>query len=161
MTKKLKILYLLIILCIASTLLNSCKSQYNADLPNFELYDINNVHINSDTLKHKTLVINFWATSCSSCIKEMPDMVKFYNLNKKKLGDKFEMLAIAMPYDNPMYVKNFAISKKLPFIVGMDVNNVIVGKFIDINLTPSTLIFVNGKRKQKIIGVAEWRNILQ
>ena len=49
-------------------------------LKNFEIYDKKNekVLINKIFLKNKSYLINFWATWCIPCKKELPDLVKIY-----------------------------------------------------------------------------------
>ncbi len=89
-------------------------------------------------LKGKVVLINFWATDCPGCIKEMPALVKTYNEFSKK---GFEIIAVAMPYDPPAQVLNYAKQKALPFPVMHDGLSEITEKFGEINLTPTTYIF--------------------
>src|ERR1700752_3165232 len=49
-------------------------------------------------LKGKVYLVNFWATSCDTCMKEMPQMVNTYNRFK---GKGLEFVAVAMNYDAP------------------------------------------------------------
>ncbi|MDF6936594.1 redoxin family protein, partial [Escherichia coli] len=61
--------------------------------------------LSTQDLKGKVYLVNFWATSCTTCIKEMPNMVQTYNKYK---GEGLEYVAVAMSYDAPMYVMNFS-----------------------------------------------------
>jgi thiol-disulfide isomerase/thioredoxin len=54
-----------------------------------------------------TYVINFWATWCAPCVKELPD---FEELNKKYKSKKFKMLLVSLDF---MRMKE---SRLLPFI---------------------------------------------
>jgi thiol-disulfide isomerase/thioredoxin len=56
-------------------------------------------------LKGKVALINFWATSCTTCVEEMPMLVSTY---EKFRGRGYETIAVAMSYDPPTYVVNFA-----------------------------------------------------
>src|SRR3546814_18938015 len=48
--------------------------------------------ITTRDLRGKVVLVKFWATSCSTCIKQMPDMIKAYD----KLAPKgFEAIAVA------------------------------------------------------------------
>src|SRR6476620_8815913 len=68
-------------------------------------------------LKGKVTLVNFWATDCPGCIKEMPQLTNTY----KKYNEKgFEIVAVAMPYDPPAQVLNYAKMKALPFPVMHD-----------------------------------------
>ncbi len=73
--------------------------------------------VSTTDLKGKVYMINFWATSCATCVKEMPDMVRTYEQFK---GKGLEFVAVAMNYDPPMYVMNYARTRDLPFKVAMD-----------------------------------------
>jgi peroxiredoxin len=57
-----------------------------------------------------------------------------------------ETLAVAMEYDPPAYVANFAESRKLPFKVAIDNTGVVAEKFGEVRLTPTT--YVVNKRGQ-------------
>ncbi|MBD8531725.1 MULTISPECIES: peroxiredoxin [unclassified Massilia] len=91
-------------------------------------------------LRGKVVMVNFWATSCTTCVKEMPAMVDTYNKFK---GQGLEFVAVAMQYDPPNYVLNFTETRKLPFIVALDAGGDIAKSFGDVTLTPTT--FVIGK----------------
>jgi peroxiredoxin len=106
--------------------------------PNVTFTTIDGKKIAMTDLKGKVVLINFWATDCPGCIKEMPALVKTYNEFSKK---GFEIIAVAMPYDPPAQVLNYAKQKALPFPVMHDGLSEITDKFGGINLTPTTYIF--------------------
>ena len=88
-------------------------------------------------LKGKVTLVNFWATSCVTCVAEMPEIVKTY---EKYKDQGFDTLAVAMSYDPPSYVVNFAQTRKLPFHVAFDNTGKIAKDWGDVQLTPSTFI---------------------
>src|SRR6059058_3316397 len=68
-------------------------------------------------LKGKVTLVNFWATSCVTCVAEMPKIIA----TDQKYRDKgYQTLAVAMSYDPPSYVVNFTETRKLPFQVAID-----------------------------------------
>ena len=85
----------------------------------------------------KVYLVNFWATSCPGCVKEMPDLIETYNQYK---GRGFEVVAVAMSYDPPNYVANFAKTRQLPFPVALDVNGEHARAFGNVQLTPTSFI---------------------
>jgi peroxiredoxin len=89
-------------------------------------------------LKGKVVLVNFWATTCSTCVKEMPDLVNTYNAYK---GKDFEMVAVAMDYDPPAQVLNFATHKALPFPVMHDGFGDVAKAFRHKGITPTTIIY--------------------
>ena len=90
-----------------------------------------------DQLRGKIVLVNFWATSCPGCVKEMPDLIQTYNQYKDR---GFEIVAVAMSYDPPNYVANFAKTRQLPFPVALDVNGAHAHAFGDVQLTPTSFI---------------------
>ena len=90
-----------------------------------------------EELRGKVVLVNFWATSCPSCIKEMPGMVETYKQYKDR---GFEIIAVAMSYDPPNYVLNFVQTRQLPFPVALDVNGEHARAFGDVQLTPTSFI---------------------
>ena len=88
-------------------------------------------------LRGKVTLVNFWATSCTTCVAEMPEIVATYN---KYQARGFDTVAVAMSYDPPSYVVNFAETRKLPFKVAIDNTGNVAKAWGDVRLTPSTFI---------------------
>jgi peroxiredoxin len=85
----------------------------------------------------KVVLVNFWATSCTTCMHEMPQIVSTHEKFKAR---GFETLAVAMSYDPPAYVAHYAESRKLPFGVAIDNTGAVAQAFGDVRLTPTTFI---------------------
>ncbi len=110
--------------------------------------------LSTQDLKGKVYLVNFWATSCTTCIKEMPNMVQTYNKYK---GEGLEYVAVAMSYDAPMYVMNFSQTRQLPFKVAMDADGSAAKAFGDVQLTPTTfLVDRDGRILKRYVGEPEW-----
>ena len=92
-------------------------------------------------LKGRVTLVNFWATSCVTCVAEMPRIVETYN---KYRGRGYDTLAVAMQYDPPSYVVNYVETRKLPFSVAIDNTGAAAKAWGDIQLTPTS--FVVNKR---------------
>ena len=92
-------------------------------------------------LKGRVTLVNFWATSCVTCVGEMPKMVATYDKFHPK---GYDMLAVAMSYDPPSYVVNYTETRKLPFQVAIDNTGAVAKQWGDVQLTPTT--FVVNKR---------------
>lgn len=103
----------------------------------------------SDFIGRVTLV-NFWATSCTTCVAEMPEMVKTY----EKFKDKgFGTVAVAMAYDPPSYVVNFAQTRKLPFDVAIDNTGAVARSWGEVTLTPTSyLVNKRGEIVKRYVG---------
>ena len=105
-------------------------------------------------LRGKVVLVNFWATSCVICVEEMPKMVETY---KKFAPRGYEMVAVAMSYDHPNQVAQFAQSRGLPFKVALDTNGAIAKSFGDIRVTPTTfLLDRKGRVLKRYLGEPDW-----
>ena len=101
-------------------------------------------------LRGKVVLINFWATSCTTCVHEMPQIVSTYEKFRQR---GYETLAVAMSYDPPAYVINFAESRRLPFGVAIDNTGVIAKSFGNVQLTPtSVLLNKRGEVVKRYVG---------
>jgi peroxiredoxin len=115
--------------------------------------------ISSESLRGKVVMVNFWATSCVTCIKEMPDMVKTYN---KFQGKGLEFVAVAMSYDPPNYVLNYAQTRSLPFKVALDTDGAVAKAFGDIKLTPTTFVIdKKGNILKRYVGEPDFAELHQ
>jgi len=91
--------------------------------------------------KGRVTLVNFWATSCVTCVAEMPRIMATHD---KYRARGYDTLAVAMQYDPPSYVVNFAETRKLPFRVAIDNTGSAAKAWGDIQLTPTS--FVVNKR---------------
>lgn len=109
-------------------------------------------------LKGKVYLVNFWATSCDTCVKEMPQMVDTYNRFKDK---GLEFVAVAMQYDPPMYVANYAQTRQLPFKVAMDDGSA-AKQFGNVQLTPTTFVISrDGQILKRYVGPPQFAELNQ
>ena len=88
-------------------------------------------------LRGKVTLVNFWATSCTTCVAEMPEIIATH---QKFNSRGFDTIAVAMSYDPPSYVVNFAETRKLPFKVAIDNTGAVAKAWGDVQLTPTTYI---------------------
>lgn len=93
--------------------------------------------LNTADLKGKVTLVNFWATTCVTCVKEMPSIVATYN---KYRDQGLETVAVAMAYDPPQWVANFAQTRQLPFKVALDNTGEVAKAWGDVKLTPTTYV---------------------
>lgn len=113
----------------------------------------------TDDLKGRVTLVNFWATSCVTCVGEMPKIISTYDKYK---GRGYDTLAVAMSYDPPSYVVNFAQTRKLPFQVAIDNTGAVAKAWGDVQLTPTTYI-VNkrGEIVKRYVGEPDFTELHQ
>ncbi len=113
--------------------------------------------VTSQQLQGKVSLVNFWSTSCTTCVAEMPELVATYN----KFKDRgYVTLAVAMSYDPPSYVVNFAQSRQLPFQVAIDNTGAVAREWGDIKLTPTTfLVNKRGEIVKRFVGTPDFAEL--
>lgn len=107
-------------------------------------------HKSSTDFKGKVTLVNFWATSCVTCVAEMPEVIATYDKYKSR---GYDTVAVAMSYDPPSYVVNFAQSRKLPFKVAIDNTGAVAQAWGDVQLTPTSyLVNKRGEIVKRYVG---------
>ncbi len=108
----------------------------------------------TEDLRGKVTLVNFWATSCTTCVAEMPEMVATH---QKYQGRGYQTLAVAMSYDPPAYVVNFTQTRQLPFQVAIDNTGEVAKAWGDVRLTPTTyLVNKRGQVVKRYVGTPDF-----
>lgn len=83
----------------------------------------------------KWVLINFWATWCPPCLKEIPDLVSLYESRKDVM-----VIGVAMDYQNPKTVLKFAdsLSISYPIVFG---DRKIAAQIGPVSMLPTTYLF--------------------
>jgi len=142
------------LLCSLLTV-TACGSYSSAELPEMDLTTIKGNSVSTKTTDKRVTLVSFWATSCKSCVKEMPELIKTY----EEYSDKgFEVLAISMQYDPPAQLVAYTEQKGLPFPVIHDSYGDIASKFGEVNATPTAYLYNKaGKRINKTVGILDFK----
>jgi peroxiredoxin len=108
-------------------------------------------------LRGKVVAVNFWATSCVPCVREMPRMVQTY---RKFAARGYETIAVAMSHDHPNQVADFAQRRALPFKVALDASGEVARSFGNVRVTPTIfLIDRQGRIVKRYAGEPDWREL--
>lgn len=128
--------------------LSGCSGAQSAPPSTFVLLD-GSTKTSAD-LQGKVTLVNFWATSCATCVAEMPKVIATYN---KYQSQGYDTLAVAMRYDPPSYVVNYTETRRLPFKVAIDNTGAVAKAWGDVQLTPTTfLVNKRGQIVKKFVG---------
>jgi len=123
-------------------------------LPDFTLNDMQGKpHALSD-YQGQVVMLNFWATYCGPCIKEMPSMQR---LKQKLAGKPFAILAVDMAEEKADVEAFFARHKiKVDFPILLDPEGGVVEQWM-ISAVPTTFILdPQGKIRYALFGGLEW-----
>ncbi|MGV8806008.1 MAG: TlpA family protein disulfide reductase [Polaromonas sp.] len=130
------------------TSLPGCSSTQAAPESTFVLLD--GSRQTTADLKGKVTLVNFWATSCVTCVAEMPKLIATHNKYK---AQGYDTLAVAMSYDPPSYVVNYTETRQLPFKVAIDNTGAVAKAWGDVQLTPTTyLVNKRGQIVKQFVG---------
>jgi len=103
--------------------------------PSFQIADLNGDILDSKDFEGKVIIVNFWATWCPPCLKEIPDFIKAYDEFKDK---GLEILGLAVS-DTEDKVRQFVKNHDVNYPVAMATYE-IVQAFQPGNYIPSTII---------------------
>jgi thiol-disulfide isomerase/thioredoxin len=145
----------------ARTLISEAIAETNQQsLPDFSMPDMDGKQRNIKEWQGKILIINFWATWCPPCMKEMPE----FEAIQQEFGNKgVQFIGIALDDAEP--VKEFITKKKItyPILVGQDSGTKIAHDLGNvINTVPFTVIFdINGQLIKRQMGTLDRDDILE
>jgi peroxiredoxin len=109
------------------TLSTACREQRSEQVPrahkvsvvptDLYLQDVLGAAFTLDQLKARAILLEFWATTCSICLSEMPQIV---TIHETFVSKGLHVVALAMPYDRPDHVLHYAKAQRLPFPIAID-----------------------------------------
>jgi thiol-disulfide isomerase/thioredoxin len=149
-TKK---IFLITFLFLISCKSNNTKKNRLTDLESLQskstFINLSKQEVDLNLFSNKKIILNYWATWCGPCIKEMPDLM----IAQKKLKDSDVSLflvsdedvsVISKFVDNNQYTLNFLKS---------NVSNEMLGVYS----LPTTILFDNkGNKVETIVGVLDF-----
>jgi peroxiredoxin len=113
--------------------------------------------VSTADLRGRVVLVNFWATDCPTCVKEMPRMVTTYNKFRQQ---GFDFIAVAMRHDPPNYVIDYTEKNALPFRVALDPMGKLATAFGDVKLTPTTIVIdKRGNIVTRILGEPDFAKL--
>lgn len=110
-------------------------------------------------LRGKVVLVNFWATYCGACLKEMANLAETH---REFAPRGYETVAIAVRHDNAERVASFAASRALPFQIAFDRSGELAKDFGNVRLTPTSfLIDRRGRVIWRAVGEPNWSELHQ
>ena len=103
--------------------------------------------------KGKVVILDFWATWCPPCRKEIPDFVSL----QKEFGPKgLQVIGVALDQEGAGVVKPFIAENHINYPIGLDSKSEIPSLYGGVRGIPTTFIIDRqGKIVKKFVGAEE------
>ncbi|MBA3003413.1 MAG: TlpA family protein disulfide reductase [Desulfurivibrio sp.] len=113
-----KIIVSLALLLLATTIFSHPEPAWADKAPEFQLQSVNSTElIQSRNYQGKVMLVNFWATWCPPCRKEIPSLIE---LQKEYNGQGFTVIGISVDQAGVEVVKKFTdkLAINYPVVLG-------------------------------------------
>ncbi len=121
----------------------------------FTVKDLDGKEVKLSDYKGKVIFLNFWATWCPWCVKEMPSMQKLLDSLGKKYGKEFVILAVDAG-ESPAQVRNWLKDKNLKFHFVLDQGNQVNGMYGVRGLPSTYIVKKNFEILGRAVGARDW-----
>jgi cytochrome c biogenesis protein CcmG/thiol:disulfide interchange protein DsbE len=121
--------------------------------PGFTLPSLSGSPVNLSDFKGKVVLLNFWATWCGPCKKEIPALKRLY---QAKRGPGFEILAVSLDRTSGDKVASFVKANQMEFPILLNPEGDIGGKYWVRGIPTTFLLDKQGVIKFKAVGGREW-----
>jgi peroxiredoxin len=113
------------------------KSSGLEEIPDITVVTTTGEKIALAGMRGEPLLVTFWATTCATCLEEMPHLVDLY----RELSPRgLKVIGIAIFYDPPNRVLALQESRSIPYTIALDIDAHAARAFGDVNLTPTTFL---------------------
>ncbi|MCK1993659.1 TlpA family protein disulfide reductase [Peribacillus muralis] len=127
-----------------------------AKAPNFSLKTLDGKQVELADYRGKKVMLNFWATWCPPCKKEMPDMEKY----AQQAGDDVVVLAVNIDPEND--VQAFVQENGITFTIPLDSNsakNPVNERYKVLSIPTTYFIDKQGKITNKVLTAMQLKDM--
>jgi len=150
------------LICIATVLmLSSCEKTTRAGLkqgdmfPRSALSELITDNDSATNINARTLVVNFWASWCSPCRKEMPELQRLSDTMDKQ---RFRVIGVSVDEDKYL-MREFLLQQKIRFDNYQDINQHLARDILNIRAFPETyIISPRGIIIRRVVGEQLWNS---
>ena len=134
----------------------SAQIEEGVDAPNFTLKNLEGKEVSLNEFRGKYVLVNFWATWCAPCKKEMPSLD---NLDKDSNFKNLKVFPVNVGQDNALKTKNFFNDLNIQNLeIFFDSNLNLVNEFKLRGVPTTILINKKGEEFARIIGEVNFQD---
>ncbi|MBT3924086.1 MAG: TlpA family protein disulfide reductase [Nitrospina sp.] len=137
------------------TNLNQFKPEAGYLAPRFTLRNLKGNLEGLDDHSGKVIIVNFWATWCVPCVKEMPS---FETLYRRYRSRGLTLLAINLDKDDFSKVQKFVDKYNLSFPVLLDTDGVAEKLYPSFTIPFTYVIDKQGRVAARVDGAKDWES---
>jgi peroxiredoxin len=105
--------------------------------PDISLTTLDGEELQLASLQGKPLLVTFWATTCPSCVREIPHLTRLYH----ELAPRgLEIIGIAMDFDPPNRVLAMRNERNIPYPIALDIHAEAAHAFGNVRVTPTSFL---------------------
>ncbi|MEC8265284.1 MAG: TlpA disulfide reductase family protein [Pseudomonadota bacterium] len=121
----------------------------------FKLIKENGVNEIISKTNGKIILLNFWATWCTPCIKEIPDLQKL----KKEFNAKVDVFFISVDSNFKESVPKFLKKNNFSNLKVYNDEKLNISKKFNVKIMPTTIIInKNFEEQSRVIGYVDWQS---
>jgi peroxiredoxin len=106
-------------------------------VPDLAVVTVDGEQLEFASLQGKPVLVTFWATSCRTCVNEIPNLIDLY---RELSPQGLEIVAISMDYDPPNRVLAMRETHDIPYTVALDIHADAARAFGNVRLTPTAFL---------------------
>ena len=120
-----------------------------------ETLDGKKIEVADKLIKKKLILVNFWATWCPPCIKEIPDLLNL----KKKFERDIEIIFVSVDANPTKVIPKFLKKNELDNFKTYIDKKLDLTKELEVKVMPTTLVITEGPYElSRVEGYIDWLN---
>ena len=120
-----------------------------------ETLDGKKIEVADKLIKKKLILVNFWATWCPPCIKEIPDLLNL----KKRFQRDIEIIFVSVDANPTKVIPKFLKKNELENFQTYIDKKLNLTKKLEVKVMPTTLVIADGPYElSRVEGYIDWLN---
>jgi thiol-disulfide isomerase/thioredoxin len=121
--------------------------------PQFALQDLSGKMVSLKDFRGKVILLNFWASWCGPCKREIPSLERLY---QKRYDKGFKIVAVNAERSSASQIASFAEKYRMSFPILLNPQGDVANNYWVRAIPTSFLLDKKGKIRWKIVGGREW-----